>query len=91
MKLIVTKYQTVDNTIIIERADWYNDKGEHIKQADLSRATNLNNIPISFAPNLINADPVLVVSDRLGLVYDPVGSDGKFVEPGDRSIMINGI
>jgi hypothetical protein len=71
MKLIVTKYKTVDNTIIIERADWYNERGEHVKQADLSKANNLNSIPISFAPNLINSDQVQDVSNRLGLVFDP--------------------
>lgn len=91
MKLIITKYKTVDRTIIIERADWYNDKGEHIKQADLSKANNLNNIQISFAPNLINSDKVQVISDRLQMVYDPVGSDEKFVDSGDREIMINGL
>ena len=91
MKLIITKYKTVDRTIIIERADWYNDKGEHIKEADLSKATNLNSIPISFAPNLINSDQVQSVWDRLGMVFDPAGSYGKLVEPGDRSILLNQI
>jgi hypothetical protein len=74
MKLIITKYKTVDRTIIIERADWYNDKGEHIKEADLSKATHLELLPIAFAPNLINSDQVQAVSDRLGMVFDPVES-----------------
>ena len=74
MKLIITQYKTVDNTIIIERADWYNERGEHVKQADLSKANNLNSIPISFAPNLINSNQVQAVSNRLGMVFDPVGS-----------------
>ena len=91
MTLSITHYQIKDGQIIIERADWFDPNGNFLKRADLSRAVDLHKYTLRFAPDAIRHPSVRLVSDRLGLVYDPFPGGGEFVEPGDKRVILNSI
>jgi hypothetical protein len=91
MTLSITHYRIEGTKIIIERADWFGPDGNYLKRADLSKATDLHKYTLKFAPDAIRHESVRLISDRLGLVYDPFPSDGEFTDPGDKRMFKNQI
>lgn len=91
MTLSITNYSIDSGRIIIERADWFDDNGNYLKRADLDRAADLHKYTLKFAPDAIRNEAIRLISDRLGLVFDPFQTDGEFVHKGDPVRILNDV